>query len=143
MDKEIQSLEQKIVALNEENQKLQKIIKEYELKKEKTKGKNELFCELCNSFLKKQLKSSKINMIIGMYIKKYEKETEKKYSKFVNQEKVRKNQITDLVSEIYYLKNGKEIPSTIEEHQKEFYIDHNEIISQSEGENEKQIKILE
>ena len=39
-------------------------------------------------------------MIIGMYIKKYEKETEKKYSKFVNQEKIRKNQITDLVSEI-------------------------------------------
>ena len=137
MDKEIQSLEQKIVELNEDNEQLKKIIEEYESKNEKPKGKNELFCELCSSFTEKKIKSLKIKMIIGMYIKRYDKEMEKKYGKFMNQEKILKKKIADLISELHMSKYGKEIPSEMEDNQKENNIIENEIIAQSEGENGK------
>ena len=82
-------------------------------------------------------------MFIGMHIKRYEKEMEKKYGKFINQEKLLKNKIADLIAELHMIKYGKESPSELEEYQNKIVIDQNEIVPQSEGDNENKLKVFE
>jgi chromosome segregation ATPase len=134
MDKEIQVLRQKISELN-------LIIEEYESQKGIKKDKNEKFCDLFSSFSKKTLIKHKIDMIIGMYLKKYEDEMEVKYNKFLEKEKILKKRIADLTGELHMIKYGKKMASSVEEYQNNNNVE--EITPQSDGENENKIAIYD
>ena len=140
MDKEIKSLNQKIIELNIIIKKLKVIIVDYGSKKEKPKEKNELFCELYKSFSTKKLVSSKIYMIIGIYLHRYQKEMEKKYNNLLNKEKMLKKKIAELTEQLYLLKYGKKNYINTENYQIEGNNYKNSHVKEDIGENERKIQ---
>ena len=130
MDREIKNLKLQI-------KELQLQLEEYELKAGKKKDKNEVFCDLYNSFANKTLAKHKIDMIIGMYLKRYGDEMDVKYNKFLEKEKNMKKTISNLTEELHMIKYGKKRPNNLGEY------DAEEITPQSEGENENKIAIYD
>ena len=137
MDKEITILKKTIVEKELTIKKITLQYEEYEKNKGQPKGKNERFCELYQSFSKKILTPIKIDMIIGMYLKRYGDELEKTNNKLMQEGKILKKRINELTEELQLIKYSKKYQNNLEEKKNDIIIDDKEITPKKGGEFDK------
>ena len=77
-------------------------------------------------------------MIIGIYLYRHEKQMYQRYIKLKEKEKILQKTISDLTEEIYISKYGKKIHN-----KNEFNIKDNSNFSQSKGEKDNRLQIIE
>ena len=137
MDKEITILKKTIVEKELTIKKITLQYEEYEKNKGQPKGKNERFCELYQSFSKKILLPIKIDMIIGMYLKRYGDELEKTNNKLMQEGKILKKRINELTEELQLIKYSKKYQNNVEENKNEIIVDENGLTPKKGGEFDK------